>query len=341
MGISINTNVAATRAGVYLGANHANLQKSLDRLSSGRRITEPADDAGGLAVSMKLEHTSKVLRGTSYNISNAVSLLQVQDGVLKSAADIVSRMGELKSLSMDVTKNDSDIDLYNAEFADLQNQLYDLSQTQFNGIDLFNRDGTTEFKDTASGTAVLTADSLNVTIAEDGTAFAIHQSSLLPALSVQFTTTNGVTSAHTNNDVTWGNNAEADGNIDHTVDADGTGYANLADNNHTVNLAVDSDSTASTELNLEDLDQESFTHILQNLAELRAVNGGQVRRLQYANANVETQITNLTAANGRIMDVDVAAESSNLARQQVLVQASAAMTAQANLANDVALMLLR
>ncbi|HCY58290.1 MAG TPA: flagellin, partial [Opitutae bacterium] len=52
MGISINTNVAATRAGLYLATNHANLQKSLDRLSSGRRITEPADDAGGLAVSM-------------------------------------------------------------------------------------------------------------------------------------------------------------------------------------------------------------------------------------------------------------------------------------------------
>ena len=74
---------------------------------------------------------------------------------------------------------------------------------------------------------------------------------------------------------------------------------------------------------------------------MRAGNGGEVRRLQYAMANVETQINNITAANGRIMDVDVALESSNLARQQVLVQASAAMTAQANVANDVALMLLR
>ena len=348
MGISINTNIAATRAGVYLGANHANLQKSLDRLSSGKRITEPADDAGGLAVSMKLEHTSKVLRGTSYNISNAISLLQVQDGVLKSAGDIVSRMGELKSMSMDVTKNSSDIDLYNSEFADLQNQLFDLSETEFSGIALFG-DEATEFKDNAG---LLTADPLNVTIAEDGTTFAIHQSSLLPALSVQFTITAGVTSAHTNNDVTWGDNSEGtggDGNIDHTPAAaggaapadDGTGYANLDNGNHAIHLAVDSDDNTSTELNLEDLDQDSFTHILQNVAELRAVNGGQVRRLQYANANVETQITNITAANGRIMDVDIAAESSNLARQQVLVQASAAMTAQANMSNDVALMLLQ
>ena len=98
MGISINTNVAATRAGMYLGTNHANLQKSLDRLSSGRRITEPADDAGGLAVSMKLEHTGKVLQGVANNISNAISLMQVQDSALKSVGDIVNRIGELQAM---------------------------------------------------------------------------------------------------------------------------------------------------------------------------------------------------------------------------------------------------
>ena len=87
--------------------------------------------------------------------------------------------------------------------------------------------------------------------------------------------------------------------------------------------------------------QEMYTLGLEAIAGLRAANGGQVRRLQYQLANVETQITNLSAANGRIVDVDIAAESSNLAKQQVLVQASAAMTAQANVANDVALMLLQ
>jgi flagellin len=93
MGISINTNVTATRASQFLASNHQNLQHSLDRLSSGRRITQPSDDAGGLAVSMKLEHTGKVLRGVSNNISNAISLLQVQDGALKSAGEIISRIG--------------------------------------------------------------------------------------------------------------------------------------------------------------------------------------------------------------------------------------------------------
>ena len=77
--------------------------------------------------------------------------------------------------------------------------------------------------------------------------------------------------------------------------------------------------------------------VLDNIATLRAANGGEANRLQYALANVSTQITNLTAANGRIMDVDIAAESANLAKQQILVQASASMVAQANTANNVAL----
>ena len=90
MGISINTNVAATRSGFYLANNHQALQKSLDRLSSGKRITQPADDAGGLAVSMKLESVIRRLRATSYNVSNGISLLQVQDGVLARREDCIT-----------------------------------------------------------------------------------------------------------------------------------------------------------------------------------------------------------------------------------------------------------
>ena len=118
MGISINTNVAATRAGMFLKTNHANLQKSLDRLSSGRRITEPADDAGGLAVSMKLEHSGKVLQGVANNISNAISLMQVQDSALKSVGDIVNRIGELQAMYNDVTKSTADKALYDSEYGD-------------------------------------------------------------------------------------------------------------------------------------------------------------------------------------------------------------------------------
>ena len=276
MGISINTNVAATRAGMYLGANHANLQKSLDRLSSGRRITEPADDAGGLAVSMKLEHTGKVLQGVANNISNAISLMQVQDSALDSIGKIVSRIGELQGMYNDVTKSTADKALYDSEFTDLKAQITAIaSNTVFNGIDVFGGAGTLEVflnEDQSTAGGSLTITDVDVDAATDMTA-------LLADTSLADIPTD-----------------ESDGDISHT---------------------------------------------LEEVAGHRATNGGEVRRLQYALANVQSQITNLSAANGRIVDVDIAAESSNLAKQQVLVQASAAMTAQANVANDVALMLLQ
>ena len=276
MGISINTNVAATRAGMYLGTNHANLQKSLDRLSSGRRITEPADDAGGLAVSMKLEHTGKVLQGVANNISNAISLMQVQDSALDSIGKIVSRIGELQGMYNDVTKSTADKALYDSEFTDLKAQITAIaSNTVFNGIDVFGGAGTLEVflnEDQSTAGGSLTITDVDVDAATDMTA-------LLADTSLANIPTD-----------------ESDGDISQT---------------------------------------------LEEVAGHRATNGGEVRRLQYALANVQSQITNLSAANGRIVDVDIAAESSNLAKQQVLVQASAAMTAQANVANDVALLLLQ
>ena len=321
MGISINTNVAATRAGMYLASNHANLQKSLDRLSSGKRITEPADDAGGLAVSMKLEHVSKVLTGASHNISNAVSFLQVQDGILDTAGKIVTRMGELQGMATDVTKNSTDIDNYELEFNDLRAQLYDLTQTEFNGIRLFGdwqADGAAAARSAANNAfGGATGQTLSVIISEDGTTNVLIERALLGGALMLDNT--GATSV---GGVMGAAGAAIPGLIKDPAFADAATLENTG--------AASTHYTAA-----------AFTQALENIATLRATNGGQVQRLMYAQSNVDTQVTNLTAANGRIMDVDIAAESSNLARQQVLVQASAAMTAQANVANDVALMLLQ
>jgi len=92
---------------------------------------------------------------------------------------------------------------------------------------------------------------------------------------------------------------------------------------------------------LATFDTAAFTEALENVATLRARNGGQVSRLQYSQENLQSQVTNLSAANGRIMDVDIATETAELAKHQILVQASAAMVAQANTSSNVALMLLQ
>ena len=85
-----------------------------------------------------------------------------------------------------------------------------------------------------------------------------------------------------------------------------------------------------------------FNKALENIAALRARNGGTMSRLSFASENISTQKNNnMQAALGRIVDVDVAAESTRLARNNVLVQASAAMLAQANTNPEIALMLIR
>ena len=108
MPLTINTNSAAASANYNLSRNQSALQKSLTRLSSGSRIVQPIDDAGGLAVSMKLESAIVRLDGAQKNVQNATSFLEVQDGVLASAGKILNRMIELKGLSDDVMKNASD-----------------------------------------------------------------------------------------------------------------------------------------------------------------------------------------------------------------------------------------
>ena len=94
-------------------------------------------------------------------------------------------------------------------------------------------------------------------------------------------------------------------------------------------------------INITDISVGVFTKALQNVATLRADNGASMSRLRFAGNEMAAQETNLIAARGRVVDVDIAAESTQLAKYNVLVQASASMLAQANTSADIALMLLR
>ena len=304
--------MAASRASYFLSKNNDALQRSLDRLSSGKKITQPADDAGGLAVSMKMQGSIDNLRGAANNVANALSFLQVQDGILDSAGQIVNRMAELQSLSTDVLKSTSDRATYEAEFNDLRSQLYDMTKSTFNSIALFGdwaKSDTTSATNGVLGTADNGATvSLDVAISSDGaTKINIHRAKLGSALMVGTDGTSAATGLATT--------------------------AGLAGNADT--LQVDPDGAGTV------IQASAFVKALENVALLRATNGGQAKRLMYAQDSIGTQISNMEAALGRILDVDIAAETTNLAKQQILVQASASMVSQANAANQVALMLLQ
>ena len=310
MPITVNTNASASYANFHLSKNQSALQKSLTRLSSGSRITQPIDDAGGLAVSLKLQSAITRLDGAQKNVQNAISFLEVQDGILSSAGRIVDRMIELKGMSQDMMKNEFDNATYENEFQDLQIQLYDMTQQTFNGVSLFaefQADGTTQAK-----IGDLNADNtVSVFVSPDGSTGAkvsINKTLLLSALTIDAT------------DLDTGQEFGDAGT--------GTIFSFAAEN---IGDAIE----------LGDISVGVFNKALENIAGLRAQNGGTMSRLNFAIENISQQKANMEAALGRIVDVDVAAESSRLARNNVLVQASAAMLAQANTTPEIALMLLR
>ena len=90
-----------------------------------------------------------------------------------------------------------------------------------------------------------------------------------------------------------------------------------------------------------DVSVGQFTEAIERLADMRAENGAEQNRIMNTINLLQTNVTNLEAAHGRIMDADIALESTRFARQNVLVQASASMTAQANQLTNIALTLLQ
>jgi flagellin-like hook-associated protein FlgL len=136
--LSVNVNPAASRSGLSLAKSTDALSASLQRLSSGRRIVNPSDDAGGLAVSMKMKAAIRRTEATGINLRNIQSYLEVQEGSFKVADGVLSRMSELTALSRDVTKNPGDIENYDKEFGNLKLQMKSLSTEKFNGVAIFN-----------------------------------------------------------------------------------------------------------------------------------------------------------------------------------------------------------
>ena len=89
MSITINSNLASTNASLNLKRASSRLSKSIQRLSSGNRITSASDDAGGLAVAMKLQSSLRRANASMMNTQNGTSFLQMQDSVLKIPAKLL------------------------------------------------------------------------------------------------------------------------------------------------------------------------------------------------------------------------------------------------------------
>ena len=272
MSVVLNTNQTATIASNNLATSSTMLQKSLNRLSSGSKIVNPSDDAGGLAVSMKLSATAKRQGAVNSNIGNAVSLLQTQDGALKVAGKILDRISELRTLNDDVTKSTGDKANYDTEFVALKSQLTAITSEKFNGVALFG---------SSTSTVNATEDA--------GTSSQI----IISGRDLANTTSGGVNAI--------------------------TSAASLS--------AITSIDTVKT--------------AIENVATMRAANGAEQSRLGFASELLTVNKANLEAATSRITDVDVAEESTQLARWNTMVSAGTSMLSQANQSAQTALRLLQ
>jgi flagellin len=254
----INTNTAAASAAQNLVSSSSMLQRSLARLSSGSKIVNPADDAPGVAVSMRLDAQVKRLDAAKSNVANALSFTQTQDGYLTKIAKALDRMSELAIMSQDVTKSDADRTLYNQEFTQLAAFVTTSSTKDFNGVSLFS------------------SASLGVTIDSDGNTFSMS------GINLGATTYSTATAS-----------------------------------------TISTTTTAATALT-------NVKAPITQLATDRATVGASQSRLNYTSEQLGVSKENLDAASSRIRDVDVAEESTQFARYNILVQSGTAMLAQAN-----------
>ena len=348
--ISININPAASGAALNLGNANAALQKSLARLSSGQRIVTSSDDAGGLAVSMKMAAALKRTEATAINLRNMVSYLDTQDGAFKVADKTLSRMSELSALARDISKNAGDVENYDKEFGNLKAQLLSLSTEKFNGVPLFeggdlivptSEDGS----QTASITSALLASDPMMSMMVNG--FDTYEVTDAAGDSRQFIAPRTALSHDGNSfggvgDATGTsvNAFEIPGGVGSAVILDFSASAiaplngtdNTSDVSATTFSAIADSGTAQTNLNYANSDEYSYLsqEALQQAADMRAQNGAEMSRVNFALDMLNINAINLESANSRIMDVDVASESSQLARFQILQQAGTAMLAQAN-----------
>ncbi len=276
MPLVVNTNVASLDAQKNLTRTSQSLQKSFQRLSSGFRINQAADDAAGLGVSESLKSRIRSFSVAERNTSNALSMVRTAEGGLGEVSGIVLRMRELAVQSANGDLTSTDRGYIDTEFQALKSEITRLAEsTEFNGHELLNGDA---------------------------------------ASSISFQV---------------GINTTADDTI--SVDFGGITISSLGLSGISVSGSGQSNATGAI---------DAVDTALKEVSTRRSAFGAAQNRLGIAQANSQTIRTNLEAANSAIRDVDVAEESSLLARSQVLLQAGTSILAQANQSPQLALSLI-
>lgn len=186
MGLRVNTNIASINAQRNLADTTQRLQKSLQRLSSGLRISRASDDAAGLAISEGFRAEIRGLAQASRNANDGISLLQIAEGALNETSNLLIRMRELAIQAANGTLGSSERDTIEAEFQDLSSEITRIANvTTFNGIAILNSTTAIVFQIGSQGTSsdTITVSGVQAGASAIGIASTVHVSSIGAATS--------------------------------------------------------------------------------------------------------------------------------------------------------------
>jgi flagellin len=176
MGLRINTNVASINAQRNLAEASGRLAGSLEKLSSGKRINRAGDDAAGLATGESLRANMRGIKQASRNASDGISLVQVAEGGLNEATNILIRLRELAIQGASDSVGPVEKGYLDEEYQQLVSEVDRISRTtRFNGQDLLTGESdyeTMDFQVGPTGERIsriqFDARRANATIGSDG-----------------------------------------------------------------------------------------------------------------------------------------------------------------------------
>jgi flagellin len=301
MGIVVNTNTQSLFAQRALRQNTGMVQKSIEKLSTGYRINRAGDDAAGLSISNKMTTLIRGMDQAKRNIGDGIGMISTIDGALGTVQDNLQRIRELTVQALNGTNSNDERDAIQREVNERVKAIDDMgTQAQFNGVNLLKGTNNITLQIGASDGNSLTM--YTSAGVSTGTGFRINYSS-----------------------TTVGSLGEGSGL---QLSAFTVGSANVK----TLSGNTSATATASALLSLDSM--------INNVSRMRSQVGAYENSLGSNMDYLDRYSESLRGARSRVQDVDVAAESADTSRAQILQQSAAAMLSQANATPQIALNLL-
>jgi flagellin len=315
----INTNTSSMIARDAIQRNDRAMSTAMERLSTGSRINTAKDDAAGLAISERMSAQVSGLNMAARNANDAISLLQTVDGAAAEISSMLGRMRELAVQAVSGTYSSTDRAALDLEFAALIEEIEAIAtRTEWNGISIMDN--------TYDGTGT---DSLQVQLGAEA-------AQTMDITIKDWRVTEAEDTEMTDEEVAG---TDIDGNTSSAYYKSGVSSAlihNDTNNPETTASRLKIDVVASAAVAITNI-----SNAIDQAAAERAQYGAYISRLQHAADNLQNVSTNTSASLSRIADADYATETTELARTQIISQASTAMLAQANQVKQTVLSLLQ